>query len=96
MQWCQHLEADYGMDPCIWQSLDGPSFHHSSKFCLCNSSGFSSDRINLSPYCMVFNAAIGPVRLNTLKKVLFGLRLIHEGGSSQNQKIRALALQHLK
>jgi hypothetical protein len=45
---------------------------------------------------MVFNAAIGPVRLNTLKKVLFGLRLIHEGGSSQNQKIRALALQHLK
>jgi hypothetical protein len=24
MQWCQHLEADYGMDPCIWQSLDGP------------------------------------------------------------------------
>ena len=37
MQWCQHLEADYGMDPCIWQSLDGPSFRHSSKFCLCNS-----------------------------------------------------------
>jgi hypothetical protein len=33
MQWCQHLEADYGMDPCIWQSLDGPSFRHSSKFC---------------------------------------------------------------
>jgi hypothetical protein len=25
MQWCQHLEADYGMDPQIWQSLDGPS-----------------------------------------------------------------------
>jgi hypothetical protein len=23
------------MDPCIWQSLDGPSFCHSSKFCLC-------------------------------------------------------------
>jgi hypothetical protein len=21
----------------IWQSLDGPSFRHSSKFCLCNS-----------------------------------------------------------
>ena len=19
MQWCQRLEADYGMDPCIWQ-----------------------------------------------------------------------------
>jgi hypothetical protein len=31
MQWCQRLEADYGMDPQIWQSLDGPSFHHSSK-----------------------------------------------------------------
>jgi hypothetical protein len=26
MQWCQCLEADYGMDPQIWQSLDGPSF----------------------------------------------------------------------
>ena len=24
-------EANYGMDPCIWQSLDGPSFRHSSK-----------------------------------------------------------------
>jgi hypothetical protein len=33
MQWCQRLEADYGMDPWIWQSLDGPSFCHSSKFC---------------------------------------------------------------
>jgi hypothetical protein len=21
MQWCQHLEADYGVDPWIWQSL---------------------------------------------------------------------------
>ena len=37
MQWCQRLEADYGMDPRVWQSLDGPSFHLSSKFCLCNS-----------------------------------------------------------
>jgi hypothetical protein len=37
MQWCQHLEADYGMDPWIWQSLDGPSFFLSSKLCLCNS-----------------------------------------------------------
>jgi hypothetical protein len=37
MQWCQRLEADYGMDPWICQSLDGPSFRHSSKFCLCNS-----------------------------------------------------------
>jgi hypothetical protein len=31
MQWCQRLEADYGMDPWIWQSLDGPSFRLSSK-----------------------------------------------------------------
>jgi hypothetical protein len=37
MQWCQHLEADHGMDLWIWQSLDGPSFCHTSKFCLCNS-----------------------------------------------------------
>jgi hypothetical protein len=37
MQWCQHLEADYGVDPWIWQSLDGPSFRHSPKLCLCNS-----------------------------------------------------------
>ena len=26
MQWCQCLEVDYGMDPWIWQSLDGLSF----------------------------------------------------------------------
>jgi hypothetical protein len=25
------------MDPRVWQSLDGPSFHLSSKLCLCNS-----------------------------------------------------------
>ena len=37
MQWCQRLEADYGMDPQVWQSLDGPSFRLSSKLCLCNS-----------------------------------------------------------
>jgi hypothetical protein len=37
MQWCQHLEADYWMDPWIWQSLDDPSFRLSSKLCLCNS-----------------------------------------------------------
>jgi hypothetical protein len=37
MQWCQHLEGDYGMDPRIWQSLDRLSFLLSSKHCLCNS-----------------------------------------------------------
>jgi hypothetical protein len=37
MQWCHHLEANYGMDLWIWQSLDGPSFCLSSKLCLCNS-----------------------------------------------------------
>jgi hypothetical protein len=37
MQWCQRLEADYGMEPQVWQSLDGPSFRLSSKLCLCNS-----------------------------------------------------------
>jgi hypothetical protein len=37
MEWCQRLEADYGMDPWVWQSLDGPFFHLSSKLYLCNS-----------------------------------------------------------
>ena len=37
MQWCQRLDADYGVDPWVWQSLDGPSFPLSSKLCLCNS-----------------------------------------------------------
>ena len=37
MQWCQRLEADYGMDARIWQFLDGPSFSLSFKLCLCNS-----------------------------------------------------------
>ena len=31
MQWCHRLEANYGMDLWIWQSLDGPSFCLSSK-----------------------------------------------------------------
>jgi hypothetical protein len=34
---CLRWEADYGMDPQVWQSLDGPSFRLSSKLCLCNS-----------------------------------------------------------
>ena len=32
MQWCQRLEADYGMDLWVWQSLDGPSFRLSPNF----------------------------------------------------------------
>jgi hypothetical protein len=36
MQWCQRLEADYGMGPQVWQSLDGPSFLLSSEFCVYN------------------------------------------------------------
>jgi hypothetical protein len=31
MQWCQRLDADYGVDPWIRQTLHGPSFHLSSK-----------------------------------------------------------------
>ena len=27
MQWCQRLEADYGMDPQVWQSLDSLNKH---------------------------------------------------------------------
>jgi hypothetical protein len=37
MQWCQRLDADYGVDPWLWQSLHGPSFYLSSKLRLCNS-----------------------------------------------------------
>jgi hypothetical protein len=37
MQWCQRLDADCGVDPWLWQSLHGPSFHLSSKLRLCNS-----------------------------------------------------------
>ena len=37
MQWCQRLNANYGVDPWIWQSVDDPSFCLSSKLCLCNS-----------------------------------------------------------
>ena len=37
MQWFHRLKANYGMDPWIWQSLDGPSFRLSSELCLCNS-----------------------------------------------------------
>jgi hypothetical protein len=37
MQWCQRLEADYGMDPRVCQSLDGLSFRlgpkHYSSYC---------------------------------------------------------------
>jgi hypothetical protein len=33
-QWCHRLEANYGMDPWIWQSLDSPSFCLSSKLFL--------------------------------------------------------------
>ena len=27
MQWCQRLDADYGVDPWIRQSLHGPPFN---------------------------------------------------------------------
>jgi hypothetical protein len=37
MQWCLRLETDYGMDPRVWHSLDGPSFRLNSKLCLYNS-----------------------------------------------------------
>jgi hypothetical protein len=35
MQWCQRLEADYGMDPWMWQSLDGLSFFFFLHLTLC-------------------------------------------------------------
>ena len=32
VQWCQRLEADYGVDPWIRQSLDGPPFVSAPNF----------------------------------------------------------------
>ena len=40
MKWCQHMEADYGIDPQVWQSLDGPSFRLSSKLHIFNLCAF--------------------------------------------------------
>ena len=37
MQQCLSLVSDYRMEARLGQSLDGPSFHLSSKLCLCNS-----------------------------------------------------------
>ena len=34
---CLGLVVVYGVDPRVGQSLDGPSFHVSSKLCLCDS-----------------------------------------------------------
>jgi hypothetical protein len=45
MQWCQRLEADYGVDPWIWQSLDGPSF------CLSSLNDFLKDIITKNHKC---------------------------------------------
>jgi hypothetical protein len=49
MQWCQRLDADYGVDPWIWQSLHGPSFHLSSKLCLCCCSFLKEARVGTKP-----------------------------------------------
>jgi hypothetical protein len=57
MQWCQRLEVDYGMDPQVWQSLDGPIFRLSSKLCLCNSFHgcfVPNDRISYNSSTCVF------------------------------------------
>ena len=31
MQWCHRLEANYGMDPWIWQSLDVMEYYSAIK-----------------------------------------------------------------
>jgi hypothetical protein len=67
MQWCQRLEADYVMDPRIWQSLGGPAFHLSSKLCLCNS--FS--------VCFVLNFKKGQ-SVHTLVLILLEFHVFHK------------------
>jgi hypothetical protein len=62
--WCQHLEADYGMDPRVWQSLEGPSFRLSSKLCLCNSFHgcfVTNSKKGQSVHTLVFIPGIHPI-----------------------------------
>jgi hypothetical protein len=46
MQWCLRLEADYGMDPGMWQSLDGPSFRTRD---LLKTHGLSKETHSMAP-----------------------------------------------
>jgi hypothetical protein len=58
MQWCLHLEADYGMDPWVLQSLHGTFFHLCSKLCLFTSfHGYfvPNSKKGQSVYTLVFN-----------------------------------------
>ena len=67
MQWCQRLDADYGVDPWIWHSLHGPSFHLSSKLCLCNSLLTSKNDIKDWFYSLNVNEILSTNTLNTSK-----------------------------
>jgi hypothetical protein len=64
MQWCQ---AEYGMDPQIWQSLGGPSFRLSSNLFLCNS--FHG--------CFVLNSKKGQ-GVHTLVFILLEFHVFHK------------------
>jgi hypothetical protein len=56
MQWCQRLDADYGVDPWIWQSLHGPSL-----FVLKSMLKYSIPRSTCISYGILSESKIKPV-----------------------------------
>ena len=80
MQWCQRLEADYGMDPRIWQSLDGPPLRLSSKLRLCNSlhgHSAANSKKGQIVHTLVFVLSLMCFNLEE-RMVLFRLRFLRE------------------
>jgi hypothetical protein len=60
MQWCQRLEADYGVNPWIWQSLDGPSFRLIHIMCLATITFFSHFLLDTFPPSQLSKMPITP------------------------------------
>jgi hypothetical protein len=84
MQWCQRLDADYGVDPWLWQSLHGPSFHLSSKLRLCNSfhgcfvpKSKEGHSVHTSETCLLL-----PWSLNLRGNVRAGQQMMEEHGNT--------------
>jgi hypothetical protein len=92
MQWCQRLDADYGVDPWIWQSLHGPSFHLSSKLCLCFKTLLSTSLFPSQRVCRKGSLKIGFQKQDTENKDRMKYRGIltqQHGCFDHNQKSRS-------